>query len=819
MCRFAPSVFAAFLFLSCLPAPGAAQAPPAASVSLDVVTVDGREVPGAELALWQSGAAAGPAHFTDARGRFTFEAVAPGAYRLMAAAPGLSPVIVDVVVTPGETTRLTVVLPALLNERVNVIGNANALDRIPGAAAVVGADEIAAQAIGPADVHRILRRLPGLNLQEEEGYGLRPNIGIRGSGSERSSKITLMEDGVLAAPAPYAAPAAYYFPTVARMDAIEVMKGASQVRHGPATTGGVLNLVSTPIPADFRLRASLAAGSDDLGKLSASVGSQHGNVGWLVETYQLQNRGFKQLDGGGDTGVTLQDYLAKFRYQTRPSGDAYQAVEVKAGRTEQRGDETYLGLTDADFAGTPLRRYAASREDVFESTHTQFQVRHLFARRTWDVTTVAYRNDFERAWYKLQSVRGAGLSGILEAPEAFGAELAIVKGEDSEADALAVRNNNRAYYGAGVQTVFGLRGAAFGARHQLQAGLRVHRDEEDRLQQDDHFRMTSGRMILTTAGTPGSQANRVGDARAVSSFVTTTTDWGRWTVTPGLRVETIRLRRTDYAATDPARQAATGVRTNDVDVVVPGLGVTYLASPGVSLFGGVHRGFAPPGPGSTEETEAERSVAYELGTRVTRAGWRAEVTGFLSRYANLLGRDTLSSGGEGTGDLFNGGRAGVWGVEASATWDLAPRLGRADLEAPVRVAYTYTAAEFGHAFDSAFGPWGEVEVGDELPYTPRHQVFAGVEAAYRDLTVSLEGVYVGRMRTLAGQGPFVDSLSTDAHVVVNVSAGWALRDGARLVAAVQNVGDRRYIVARQPAGARPGLPRQVFLGLAFDVGR
>ena len=53
------------------------------------------------------------------------------------------------------------------------------------------------------DIQKILTAVPGLYMRTEEGYGLRPNISIRGTAIERSAKVAIMEDGVLVAPSPY----------------------------------------------------------------------------------------------------------------------------------------------------------------------------------------------------------------------------------------------------------------------------------------------------------------------------------------------------------------------------------------------------------------------------------------------------------------------------------------------------------------------------------------------------------------------------------------------------------------------------------------
>ena len=807
----------ALLALCCFLGVGAAAAQ-TVRLTGRVMSAADHPIAGAEVVV-ESPDGAITAAVTDAAGRFDLPAAATGAHRITVSAVGFSPVIEHVTVFAGASIELTLVLPEIVRERVNVVGHSDAVTRIPGSATVIDPQEMERVKIATDDVHQMLRRVPGLNIQEEEGYGLRPNIGMRGTGTDRSSKITLMEDGVLIAPAPYAAPAAYYAPIAGRMESLEVRKGSSQVKYGPITTGGVLNYISTSIPSDLQVRANLTAGGDQTRKLTAGVGDSYGNFGWLVETFQFQSDGFKQLDGGGDTGVDLENYMAKFRVNSTPTPAMYQELEVKLGRTEQLGDETYLGLTDADFSRTPYRRYAASQVDVFESTHEQYQARHFLARRSWDLTTIVYRNNFRRAWYKGQSVLGSGLADVLAEPASHADQMAVLTGADSAPDALVVRNNNRGYYGTGVQSVLGTSFTTGRVgRHQVEVGVRYHEDEEDRFQHDDGYQMLGGRMILTAAGAPGSQANQIAGATAVAAFVADTISWGRWRVTPGLRYESIDLVRTRYAPADPGRTAAADAQTTQVDAVIPGLGLSYEARPDVSFFGGVHRGFAPPGPGAAQGTKVEESINYEVGARLQRDAAHAEIVGFFNDYGNLLGRDSLATGGTGEGELFNGGKARVYGVEASGQWNPAAALGLAPA-LPIRVAYTFTQAEFRNSFESQFGPWGNVRFGDELPYVPRHQLYAAVEMEHQAWRARLEGFLVGQMRTMAGQGVYVPTESTDSYAVVNVSAEYQLTDGASLFASVQNLADSVHIVARHPAGVRPGLSRFVQAGVKIALGR
>jgi Fe(3+) dicitrate transport protein len=333
----------------------------------------------------------------------------------------------------------------------------------------------------------------------------------------------------------------------------------------------------------------------------------------------------------------------------------------------------------------------------------------------------------------------------------------------------------------------------------------------DRFQWVDAYAIDEGVMNRTERGTPGTDSNRIETGEAVAAFTQAEVEVGALTLTPGVRVEHITLRREDWGKEDPGRTQAPEVRENTVDVVIPGLGVGYQFTPALNVFAGIHRGFAPPN--SKEGVEPEASVNYELGARYGSGALSAQVAGFFNDYSNLLGSDLAAAGGGGTTDLFNGGDVHVAGLEVAASADLAPVLGLAAFELPFRVAYTYTDASFQNSFESEFDAWGDVESGDELPYVARHQFASNLGVAWDRVRFDVRGNYVGAMRTEAGSADIGSVTHTDARFVLDLAAEFEVDERTAVFGSVRNVADEVYVVAARPAGLRPGLPRTFLLGV------
>ena len=699
-----------------------------------------------------------------------------------------------------------------------IFGNKYVAKHRTGSAYYLSPKEI--QKFSFVDVNRVLRTVPGVTIYEEDGFGLRPNISLRGTSPERSSKITLMEDGVLIAPAPYSSPSAYYFPTIARMEAVEVLKGSSQIQFGPSTTGGAINMISSLIPAQFGGKISASYGSFNSNQLHAKIGGGNNSFGYMLEYLNYGSDGFKTLPSGKNTGFNKNDLVAKFKINLFPNAAIKQSLELKFQYADEVGNETYLGLTDEDFNTNPFSRYAASNNDKMTTDHSQYMLTHkLDFSKNFRVTTTAYQNNFSRNWYKLNDVTFNGvkksIANILEDPTTLSNHFSLVNGTvDSGIDALGVKANNRKYYSKGIQTKLDYHWYKGDSFHDLEIGLRYHYDEEDRFQWVDKYSISNtGVLSLTTAGKPGTNANRIASAIAFASYVTYKLKTDNWTFTPGIRYENILLQREDFGKNDVTRSGIDlATRENSVDVFIPGMGMNYKFNNDFSLFGGIHKGFSPPG--NQDGQESEESVNYELGTRFNLGKLKGELVGFLNDYSNLLGSDLAATGGTGTLEQFNAGEVNVNGMEVLLNYNLAIKGSKISM--PISFGYTFTNSEFQNSFDSSDGLWGVVSVGDEMPYIPKHQFNAAFSLEHSSFEINLNARYNGAFRTLAGTGTIAENEKVSSNFIVDISGKYYVNKKLRLTANIINLLDNTYAVSRVPAGLRPGHPFGIYGGLEYS---
>ena len=729
-----------------------------------------------------------------------------------------------------------------------ILGSAEQAFEMPGSASYIDLGEISA--FNYDNIDQAIRRVPGVYVRTEDGFGLFPNVSIRGVGSMRSSSVTIMEDGILSAPAPYSNPAAYYTPTTGRMRGIEVIKGSSQVRYGPQITGGAINYLSTEVPSHAEGFAKFVYGSDNDLRTHLWYGDAFqtdlGTFGYLAEIYYRQSDGFKKIDGTNATSSSSRTGFTNFEPMIKlfwePNTPNYQRLEFKAGYTDREADETYLGLTTDDFRDDPFRRYAASRFDNIETEQYRTYLRHV-VEPTSDtrISTTAYYNEFTRSWYKLNDVSvnagefsrnangnsNGSFTNLSQALASPGSDaLAVIKGERE--GTLRVRNNNREYKSYGVQSIIQHSFDQGEIRHDLEIGLRLHSDYEDRFQQDDLFSQNAdGAIDATDFGAPGSQDNRRGTTNALAVSLADKISYGDWSVTPGVRYEHVRYHN------DDRRPGQTSGRTS-LDVFGYGVGTLYRIDDRHSVFANAYRGFALPSPSAAvnNDIEEETSDAFELGYRYrnTDHAFKAEAVLFHTRFNDLIVPNNIGGAGSG-GGTENVGKARSQGLELSFAYDVGKANGWG-VNVPTYVAFTYTDAELRNDVDAGGGAGASVESifaggrkGAKLPYVPEYQVSFGAGLEWERFGLYADAIYVdstyGTASNVSNErrpdGTADARFGTnDAYFLLDLSATYQLTERAKLLAGINNALDREYLASRLPHGPRPGQGRFFYAGIELS---
>ena len=645
--------------------------------------------------------------------------------------------------------------------------------------------------------NELVATVPGLMARDEDGFGLRMNWGIRGTGTERSSRIVMMEDGVLTAPAAYSAPAAYYQPSVLRMAGIDVVKGSSQIAAGPQTTGGAINFISSAIDLRQRVKFRTALGSYGTGFAHSHVSMGGPKRAASVERLRQYSDGFRQLDGGGSTGFDLNELVLKsqFRLNNRNT-----LIFKTVGKVEESA-QSYLGLTEADFAVNPYRQYALSQKDVMKGRFGQIWGRHLWTGRQAEISTTVYAHHFGRNWYKLDGLDSDGQGVVPISSVLINPSLAQYRMLTLDPDAVGqadIRNNNRSYGSRGIQT-HGRRSLGRGA--ELRFGARMHQDFVDFYQWSDWFDVNQGELQFMSRGSRGSAGNRRLTSTAGSAYTEATLRRGAWIAVPGLRIESMYSRNQRWSAGDSLRTGDATVSEAWTTVALPGLRVQRQGDQSL-LFASVHRGFASGS--ANPDVRAEQSVNSELGLQLRYRRLQGTATAFATYYQNMLGSDLAASGGGGTGELFNAGSARVLGLEVAG--QVAHQTGRVAWEHHIQSTWVHSA--FTEAFKASTDVWRDVAVGDPIPYTPALQANIRSEARLGRWGLVTNLQYVGSSAT--GRGADLPQRTLlNGGIFVQPTSKWRIQlDGSNLTSA-QNV------ASLHPSGWRVTGPRMIRLGVSY----
>jgi Fe(3+) dicitrate transport protein len=599
--------------------------------------------------------------------------------------------------------------------------------------------------------------------------------------------------------------------------------------YGPHTTGGVVNFLSTPIPTEERRFFSrLTAGSYgnvfNQTWLGGVTQTEAGKVGALVELHTQLSDGFRQIDGvGRRSGYTLTEPMVKLSWE--PSGGLRQRFELKVGQTDFDADESYAGLSEADLRARPDRRYASSRFDhhVAEQWRTYLKW-SAEPDKSLRLDSALYFNRFDRMWDKLDGITPApGLLSNIGEALVHAPSLALLRGDRVTGNDGSFYTNKalRQHEAYGWQGAVTKRLEAGAVRHELTAGLRIHRDDAGGSNQRITYAVDDG---VIGAGTPGAVSS-AGYQQTVATafFIEDSIRTGALTLRPGLRYEYLNMGSTSAAG-------AYAPTTNAM--VMGGLGFTCALNAEHALFGGVYRGGSAANPaGYAAGARSESSLGKELGWRGRKGATSWELVAFHTDFHDLIAPVVGVAGG-GLLAVTNGGGAVSYGLEALLRHDLAG--GERGYKVPVYAGLTWTHARFkdivGSRLGNSAGIFAGAEDGHDIPYIPEWKLAAGAGLESGPYAGSLDLSYYSSTwgtgynanpRLVDGTNALADPSAIDGRVdgllTVDLNLRWQCTRTFRVVGGVQNLLDRRAIISRAPLGGRANAPRTLFLGgeLAF----
>ncbi len=627
----------------------------------------------------------------------------------------------------------------------------------PGGRDLIGPREV--RESGAVNIQTLLRRSPGIQIQEETGSDSLPNIAMRGvtgaDGAWRSINLGMYADGIPLAPAPYGQPGNSLFPFVMeRVYAVDVQRGGGAVRYGPNNVAGVINFLTRPIPKEATFYGRVRYDTFQNGSYYAATGGTTGPFGVLLEAVYKDGETFRN---GGD--YTIQNYALKTSYVLAPHVRLF-------GQLETYEDDSHLsdGLNLAGYRADP--KQTQSPQNRFSGNQDRVNLRlewDLDKDTLLEVITYAYEGN--RTFF-------------LGNPTFYGANnnLQFLQTTPRPMRTIALQPQITHTYALG------------GGTGELHVGLRYL--------QEDITRTVSRYFPNGTAQLRRTEEQY--DYYTSSAWVENAFRYDKWTVTPGARFEYVQIDARDRIGGIAVEKSFTEV--------LPGLTLSRKLTETWSLFGGAQKTFqAPQAPqisisNNPQDISAQYAWVYEVGSRTRGLDGLlgTDLTLYQIDYTDRLVADPTQF------DTFlNTGRSRHRGVELGLNSDLAA------VGLPGVSLWTTSSFNDSRFTNGAFD-------GNRFAGAPR--LLASWGARYRHersgLWVGFDGTYVGNAYSDSENTRDINATGTrglrPAYHIWNVGTGWDHAFNAKNEVSVmvggRNVFDEDYFELRSARGIYPGAP-------------
>tara|TARA_B100000780_G_scaffold37116_1_gene23126 strand:- start:593 stop:3028 length:2436 start_codon:yes stop_codon:yes gene_type:complete len=208
---------------------------------------------------------------------------------------------------------------------------------------------------GEVQARAVFSKIPGVNIWESDAAGLQIGIGVRGLDPNRTSHLSVRQNGSPIAADPLGYPESYYTPPLESVNTIEYVSGAGALQYG-SQLGGMLNFdikkgdYQTPGKVRMILSGSAYEPHDESTHTNANVFLDHASGAKNTSHYLCLDL----KDGIGWRNNT------EFKSSTA-LGSFSQRIQTSQGELELNEDLTIMkrtehqpgGLTDAQFNSNP----------------------------------------------------------------------------------------------------------------------------------------------------------------------------------------------------------------------------------------------------------------------------------------------------------------------------------------------------------------------------------------------------------------------------------------------------------------------------------